>query len=58
MKKITVQTSQTSQTANELLGKAATNLYYLVLGEKPNQVVINVGEKTKIKVDELIKLTK
>lgn len=41
-----VAITQTKQTGNEALGTPDKILYYLILGEKPDMTVINVGEKT------------
>lgn len=50
-----IATTTVQQTANEVLGVAAKNLYYLVLvNEKGNKLVINVGEKTHKNVQAMI----
>lgn len=43
-----------TQTANELLGKKETKLYYLLVETEKGKMTINVGQKTH---DEVNKLT-
>lgn len=50
-----VTTTTTQQTANEMLGKKATVLYYIILEEGTDKMIINVGEKTYNKVNTLLK---
>lgn len=42
-----------TQTANELLGKKETNLYYLVVETDKGKLTINVGEKTYKEINRL-----
>lgn len=49
----TVTTAKSTQSAVAELNKKETTLYYLVIGEGENKVVINVGEKTYNKVNAL-----
>lgn len=46
-----------AQTANELLGKKAQDLYYLIVETGKGKLVINVGEKTYRQVIELTDVT-
>jgi hypothetical protein len=51
-----VTTATVQQTANEVLGAAAKTLYYLVIeNDKKEKHIINIGEKTHNKIQELIK---
>lgn len=53
---MTIETTSVSQTANEVLGTEAKNLYYLIIkNNKGNKLVVNVGKKTH---DEVQKLSK
>lgn len=53
--KKTVNTAETIQVAIPELNKAAKKLYYLIIGDTPEErVVINIGEKTYIGVNKLI----
>lgn len=54
MPKIEVNTTVTKQEANEMLGFAAKELYYLIIGEGENKLVINVGLKTHEAVKKLV----
>lgn len=49
-----VTTATSVQTAIPTLKREEKTLYYLVVGEEPEQVIINVGEKTYIGVKKLI----
>lgn len=51
--KLEVKAATSTQTAIPELGKAEKKLYYLIIGEAAQQVVINVGEKTYKAVQEL-----
>lgn len=54
--KMKIATTLVQQSANELLGKKATNLYYLIVeNSKGEKLVINVGEKTHNSVNDLLK---
>lgn len=44
--KIEVNVAMTTQSAIPELGQAEKKLYYLIIGEKPEQTILNVGEKT------------
>lgn len=44
--KIEVTTTSTKQEANDILGTPAKTIYYLIIGEGENKVVIHVGQKT------------
>lgn len=49
-----VTTTTVAQTANELLGTEAKNLYYLILeNNKGTKKIINVGKKTHEEVQKL-----
>lgn len=48
-----VQTTSVQQTANELLGTAAKELYFLVIETPNGKMTINVGKKTHDQVKEL-----
>lgn len=51
-----ITTTSVQQTANEVLGFTAKNLYYLVIeNTKGEKLVVNVGQKTHDKVQELLK---
>lgn len=49
----TVNTTTVTQTANELLGKKETTLYYLIIDTPKGKLTINVGEKTHNQVKVL-----
>lgn len=49
-----VQVTTIEQTANEVLGKKAETLRYLVLGEGENQITINIGQKSYDKVKKAL----
>lgn len=51
--KLEVTVAKSTQTAIPELGKKETTLYYLVIGEGDDKVVINVGEKTFTKVQDI-----
>lgn len=51
--KLEVAVAKSTQSAIPELGKKENNLYYLVLGEGENKVIINVGEKTYNSVSKL-----
>lgn len=53
--KLEIQTTSVKQEANNILDTKAKTLWYLIIGEKENQVIINVGEKTFDKVNNAIK---
>lgn len=55
MKKINVNVAEATQTAVPELGKEAKKMYYLIIGEENNKVIINVGEKTYAGVASLLK---
>lgn len=44
--KTTVKTAESKQSAVEELGKKEKSLYYVIIGDDEDKVVINVGEKT------------
>lgn len=48
-----VQTTSVQQTANELLGTAAKELYFLVIETPVGKLTINVGKKTHDQVKNL-----
>lgn len=51
-----ITTTSVSQTANEVLGTAAKELYYLIIeNNKGKKLVVNVGKKTH---DSVLELTK
>lgn len=54
-KQTSVQTSSTTMPANEVLGTAEKTLHFLIIGEDADRVIINVGEKTFTKVNNLNK---
>lgn len=50
-----IQTTTVSQTANEILGVEAKNLYYLILETKKGEkLIINVGKKTHDNVEKMV----
>jgi len=49
-----VKTAKVTQTANEDLGMAEKNLYFLVIITDKGTIKINVGEKTYTTVTELL----
>lgn len=51
-----IQTTTTTQTANKILGKEETTLYFLIIENiKGEKIIINVGKKTHEGVNTLIK---
>lgn len=54
--KLEVKAATSTQTAIPELGKAEKKLYYLIIGEGAQQVVINVGEKTYTAVQDIAML--
>lgn len=48
-----VTTTSVTQTANELLGKKEATLYYLIIENEKEKIIINVGEKTHNQVKKL-----
>lgn len=55
MKQLKVQTANTVQMAIPALKREEKTLYYLIIGEGDDQVVINVGDKTYKSVENLLK---
>ena len=53
--KLEVKTTQSNQEAIPEIGKVAKSLYYLIIGEGEDKVIINVGEKTYNSVTKLKK---
>lgn len=52
---MTIKTTTVTQSANEILGVEARNLYYLILEtEQGQKYVINVGKKTHDNVQKMI----
>lgn len=52
--KVTV--TSVTQSANEVLGKKESKLYYLILETAKGKMTINVGQKTHDQVEELTKV--
>lgn len=48
-----VQTAKATQTAIPELEKEEKTLYYLIIGSKPNEIVLNIGEKSYAKIKAL-----
>lgn len=53
--KLEVTTTKVKQEANEVLGTKEKELYYLIIGEGDNKLIINVGQKTHDSVAILTK---
>lgn len=53
--KLEIATTSVKQEANTVLGTKEKELYYLIIGEGDNKLVINVGQKTHDSVKELTK---
>lgn len=53
MKKLNVTTTTVTQTGSEELGTKEKKLYYLIIEDGVRKVIINVGEKTIEKVNQL-----
>lgn len=52
---MTIAVTTVQQTANEVLGVEAKNLYYLIITNKDgNKLVVNVGKKTHDNVQALV----
>lgn len=51
--KLEVKAAKATQTAVAELNQPEKTLYYLIIGEEPHKVVINVGQKTFDKVSEI-----
>lgn len=49
-----ITTAKSKQEAIPEIGKKEATLYYLIIGEKEDKIVINVGEKTYNGVQKLI----
>lgn len=54
MKRILVQATSVTQSANTVLNTKEKILWYLIIGEGENKIVINVGEKTHDSVKKYI----
>lgn len=50
-----IKTVKQNQLAIPELGKEAKTLYYLIIGEGENKIIINIGEKTHNSINELNK---
>lgn len=44
--KLDITTTSVKQTANEILGTKEKTLYYLIIQNEKEKMIINVGEKT------------
>lgn len=55
--KLEICGAKATQTAVPELGQAEKTLYYLIIGEGDNKVVINVGQKTYEKIEKLTTTT-
>lgn len=53
-----VKTAESKQAAIPELGRDAKSLYYVIIGEGDERVIMNVGEKTFKGVNELLKAEK
>lgn len=51
--KTEVKTTSIKQTGNKELGTNDKTLYYLIIGEGENKVIVNIGEKTFNNVNKL-----
>lgn len=50
-----IETTTVTQTANEVLGVEAKNLYYLVItNDQDKRMIVNVGKKTHDSVQALV----
>lgn len=54
MKKLEVTAAKSVQTAVPLLDKEEKTIYYVVVGEGPDRIVINVGKKTYDGITKLL----
>ena len=53
--KLEICAAKATQTSVPEMGQEAKDLYYLIIGEVPNHLTINVGKKTYEKVAEMVK---
>lgn len=53
MPRLEICGAKATQTAVPELNQPEKTLYYLIIGEEPNKVVINVGQKTYEKINRL-----
>lgn len=52
--KHTVKRAKSTQSAISEIGREEKSLYYLIIGEGDNKVIINIGEKTYEKIGTLV----
>lgn len=50
-----IETTTVTQTANDVLGTKEKTLYYLIIENSQEKMIINIGEKTNKLVEKLIK---
>lgn len=51
-----VNVTEVKQDANELLNLPKKTLYYLIIGEPEDRVIISIGDKNYTKLKELLNL--